>query len=236
MRFKFYLDWKGEFQALQGMFYGWSGMSVKERAHQYGIPYDVAKKSRGTKKENNFLERFIKQGYKIYKKELKQSLSFHKKFWKKNSKKFSKIIERIFGHKIPTYTVRLNLQCGALSDRDGTDISINAFSYLKPNKFIHIDDLLWEMIFSQIFMRIRKENSKKELSDDLVWGVAELTCISIIQIEIDGDTTNWPIGYAELEPRRQKVKDMYRKSKNFYDYLEKAIAYFKDNPLEKGAD
>lgn len=234
MLFKFYTDEAAELSCLQDMFHGWSGVTVEERARQYGIPAHIARKSEGTKRRNAALAAFLKAGYQTYGKELKQSLSFHRAFWKKDSPAYLARLEKIFGHKLPPYRVRLNLQCDGISDWHGTDISINAFLYLRPHKSGHWESLLWELILSLTFQDIRKKVSPAELSDNQVWGISELTAVCVIQIAFQDDKTDWSIGYPELEPRRAEIKALFRARKDFDDYLDKTISCFRDAPLRQG--
>lgn len=132
--FKFYLDEAGEREILQQMFSGWSGCSVKERALQYGIPLDIARQCEKTDVPCPALADYLAKGYVLYRKELKQALTFHKRYWREHRLETKEKLKNIFGHKIPPYTVRLNLQCDGISNWYGTDISINAFQYLRPEK------------------------------------------------------------------------------------------------------
>ena len=108
--FKFYLDEAGEREILQQMFSGWSGCSVKERALQYGIPLDIARQCEKTDVPCPALADYLAKGYVLYRKELKQALTFHKRYWREHRLETKEKLKNIFGHKIPPYTVRLNLQ------------------------------------------------------------------------------------------------------------------------------
>lgn len=232
--FKFYLDEAGEREILQQMFSGWSGCSVKERALQYGIPLDIARQCEKTDVPCPALADYLAKGYVLYRKELKQALTFHKRYWREHRLETKEKLKNIFGHKIPPYTVRLNLQCDGISNWYGTDISINAFQYLRPEKHRHVRTLLWELILSQTFMDIRKRYSADKFDDNQVWGMAELTAVSCIQTDFEHNSEDWSIGYEELEPRRDMVKFIYQRRKNFRDYLEQLTDYFIKHPLKKG--
>ncbi|HNY25032.1 MAG TPA: hypothetical protein PKJ33_00580 [Alphaproteobacteria bacterium] len=230
--FKFYLDELGEYRTLLGMLGGQDASNTVNRADQYGIPADIASKVKYGK-DCPELKFFLHQKYKEFSAELKQSLKFHKKFWKKNSPFYKEKIERILGHKMPTYSIRLNIQTGGISNWSGTNISINAFEYLQRFKTGHmIRDIIWESMLSQTFIDIRKKHSKKVINDFNVWGISELTAtIGIYQTDIS-PTSVWDIGYKELVLYQNKIRELYRNRKNFEDYLDKVVEYFKKNPLE----
>ncbi|MDR2902739.1 MAG: hypothetical protein LBU87_06530 [Lactobacillales bacterium] len=232
MLFKFYTDEAGEYDILKNMLSGWSGSTVAQRARQYGIPMDIARTCKKTK-ECPLLKEYLRQGYKTYAVELKQSLAFYTAYWKKREKEIRALLEKIFETKVPLYTVRLNVQCDGTSNWYGTDISINAFSYLFPNKNWHACSVLWEMVLSLTFMAVRRLFPASELPDEQVWGIAELTAIAFIQVDFEKGS-DWTISYKELEPHRRKVRRIYQRRKNWDDYLHQVIRYFKQHPLKKG--
>lgn len=90
------------------------------------------------------------------------------------------------------------------------------------------------LILSQTFMDIRKRYSADKFDDNQVWGMAELTAVSCIQTDFEHNSEDWSIGYEELEPRREMVKFIYQRRKNFRDYLEQLTDYFIKHPLKKG--
>ena len=107
--FKFYLDEAGEREILQQMFSGWSGCSVKERALQYGIPLDIARQCEKTDVPCPALADYLAKGYVLYRKELKQALTFHKRYWREHRLETKEKLKNIFGHKIPRYKMRFEL-------------------------------------------------------------------------------------------------------------------------------
>lgn len=230
--FKFYLDEQGEYRTLLGMLGGQDASNTVNRAYQYGIPADIASKVKYGK-DCPELKSFLHKKYKEFSAELKQSLKFHKKFWKKDSPFYKEKIEKILGHKMPTYLIRLNMQTDGISNWSGTDISINAFKYLQRFKSGHmILDIIWESMLSQTFIDIRKKYSKKDINDLNVWGISELTAtIGIYQNDIS-PTSIWDIGYMELVPYQDTIRKLYKNRKSFEDYLDKVVEYFKKNPLK----
>jgi hypothetical protein len=78
------------------------------------------------------------------------------------------------------------------------------------------------------------EKGENETDDHNVWGVSELAAVSVYQT--DFCASDWPIGYSELEPRRQDMKKMYQKRADWQSYLDKAVVYFKKNPLNKAGE
>jgi hypothetical protein len=190
-----------------------------DRAGQYGVPPDVTD-----------ITRWLAEKYKEFDVELKQSLLFHQKFWEAHSDYYRKKFESVLGHEMPAYNVRLNAQADGISDWGGTNISINAFMYLRPFKTGEmVRDLVLESMLSQTFMNVRKRRGAPEMNDKNVWGLAELTAIAIYQT--DFCKSDWQIGYKELEPHRGNIKKIYAERKNFQTYLDAAIAYFKNNRL-----
>jgi hypothetical protein len=225
--FDFYIDFDGELDVLHDMLAG--DVGNVDRAAQYGIPSDIAAKVKPGKK-CPALKSFLKKSYGDFEAELSQSLAFHKKYFKKSP--ICAKLEKIVGHKIPTYTVRLNVQTGGISNWRGTDISINAFDYLRNFKGGFAEQaLVWESMLSQAFQDIRRKYGGDYLDDYNVWGISELTAVAIYQT--DFFASDWPIGYPQLEPRRRNLKKLYQARKNWPSYLDAAVASFKKRPLEK---
>jgi hypothetical protein len=231
MLFNFYIDFDGELDTLLYMLGGGDKISAADRAYQYGIPSDIAAKVKHGKK-CPALASYLKKQYSDFDGELKQSLKFHKKFWAKHGDFYRKKFQKILEHKMPDYSVRLNMQAGGISNWHGTDISINAFDYLRHFKTgMMMQALVWESMLSQAFIDIRKKYAPADIDDHKVWGISELTAVAIYQT--DFCKSDWDIGYRELAPHQNAIKKLYENRKNFSDYLDKAVAYFKKKAGEK---
>jgi len=231
--FDFYIDERGEYQGLLAMLNGDFTSNAQYRAEGYGIPNDIAAQIRADA-ECPALATFLKQRYREYHAELRQSLRFHKKFWKQHGAEYKEKFEKILGHEMPTYTVRLALQASGFSNWHDPDITCYAFEYLRPYKTGHmILTLVWESMLSQTFIDIRKKHPESDIDDYNTWGISELTAVvGVYQTDISPQSGDWDIGYSELVPYQKKIRELYRNRKNFDDYLEKAVKYFKKNPLK----
>lgn len=230
--FKFYTDFAKELDMLHDML-GCGGQigGAVDRAGQYGIPYEVAAKIRPGKKCPALAD-FLKKQYADFGAELKQSVRHHNAFWKKRGEFYRNKFEKILEHEMPDYTVRLSVQLGGISDWHGTSISIYAFEYLQPFKDGHeIQTLVWESMLSQTFQDVRKKYGANEIDDHNVWGISELTAVSIYQT--DFYTSDWAIGYPVLKPHQRAIKKLYQNRKNWQSYLDKAVKYFQKKPLKQ---
>ena len=225
--FNFYANKRGELETLQSMLAG--DIGGVDRAQQYGIPPDIADRvERG--KQSDELQQYLFEKYRMLEKELTQSLRFHQKFWDKNSAHYAKRFAKILGHEMPPYTVRLNVQADGISNWSGTDVSINAFTYLGPWKEgMMIQAMILETMLSQTFIDIRKKWPEEELDNLHAWGAAELSALAIYQT--DFCESDWAIGYPQLEPHRGAIKKLYALRKDFQSYLENVVKYFKKSPL-----
>jgi hypothetical protein len=227
--FEFYIDQAGELDVLEHMLCGDDEQSGIDRAGQYGIPYDIAAKVRPDQPCRE-LAGYLSDSYRGLDRELKQSLSFHKNFWDKNSDFYRKKFEAILGRAMPQYTVRLNVHADGISNWHGTDISINAFTYLRPFKEGEmIRDIIWVSMQSRTFIEIRKTRDVSAMNDRNVWGLTELAAVAIYQT--DFCKSDWPIGYRELQSRQSHVKKLYAERKDFQEFLESAFEYFKNDPI-----
>ena len=223
--FKFYTDKAEEFDNLFNMIIDKHDSSnTINRAAQYGIPANIISDKTGKK-----LQAFLYSQYKLFARELKQSVRFHKSFMSKNGAQIRNILEKIFEHDIPTYNVRLDSQITGMSDWYTNKICINAFSYLQRFKARHmLLSLIWETALSLTFIDIRKKYSQKQISDKKVWAISELTAMAIWKSEFsEYDWHGVNVGYSELLPYQDKISKLYQSRKNFAEFLDSAVKLFK---------
>jgi len=228
--FKFYTNETEEFETLFGMILSkMDATNTINRVAQYGIPSSIT-----LDKTGKLLKKFLHDKYKMFGRELKQSLRFHKSYLSKNNAHIYQTLCDIFGHDIPTYHVRLDIQLAGISNWNDTNISINAFSYLNRYKENHaLLSLIWETALSQTFIDIRKKYSARQINDKKVWAISELTAIAIWKIEFykyDWDGVN--VGYPELIPYQDKISKLYKSRKNFDEYIDSAVKIFKTIKLK----
>ena len=227
--FKFYTNESEEFDTLRNLVLCQNDAShTINRAEQYGIPCDIIKDKTG-----KLLKLFLHYKYKSLKKEHKQALRFHKSIISKKSSQIQQVLMAIFDHDIPQYNVRLNVQVNGTSDWYGTNISINAFSYLMRYKENHtLLSLVWETALSQTFIDIRKKYSERQISNKKVWAISELTAVAIWKNEFSKyDWNGVNVGYFELLPYQDKITKLYKSRKNFDEFLDSAVKLFKNIKL-----
>ena len=208
------------------MLVGEAGCTKEERAKQYHVPLEIAKKCIGQKEPPKDLVDFVGKAYQ--QSDLEKAFAFHVDFWNRNGNKCREKLSKLMEQKIPDFRVRLQVLCDGISDWEGTNIAINAFQYL--NKNIAWDAvLIWETILALTFQRIRKKYPKEIYSDEIVWAVSEMTSCAIINTDFN---VIWKIGYHLLAPHQEKVIELYKNRKNFSDFLEKMLNYFKDKEIQ----
>lgn len=225
--YSFYINKQEEINILNEMLVGEAGCTKEDRARQYHVPLEVAQKCVGQKDPPKELIDFVNKAYQEKEKDLEKALAFHIDFWGRNGNKCRQKLSTLMEQEIPDFRVRLQVLCDGISDWEGTNVAINAFQYL--NKNIAWDAILiWETILALTFQRIRKKYSKEIYSDEVVWAVSEMTSCAIINTDFD---VTWNIGYRLLAPHQENVIKMYKSRKNFTDFLEKMLAYFKDKKI-----
>ena len=224
--YSFYTNQKEEITVLNDMLADGSGCTVAERAKQYHIPLEIARKC-SKKKIPQKLVDYVKKMYQEKEKDLEKALKFHTIFWERNGQELKEKLTRLMEQDIPPFRVRLQVLCDGISDWEGTNIAINAFQYL--NKEIAWDAVvIWETILALTFQRIRTKYPKGVYSDEIVLAVAEMSACAIINSEFD---YTWHIGYRQLAPHQEHIIQLYKTRKNFSEFLEKQLIYFKDKNI-----
>ena len=225
--YTFYLDKQEEINVLNEMLVGEAGCTKEDRANQYHVPLKIALKCTGQKEPPKELVNFVNKAYQEKGKDLEKSLAFHRDFWNKNGDRCCQKLHQLMKQKIPEFHVRLQVLCDGISDWEGTNIAINAFQYLEKNVAWEAI-LIWETILALTFQRIRKKYPKEIYSDEIVWAVSEMTSCSLINTDFN---VTWKIGYQQLSPHQDKVMEIYKTRKNFPEFLEKMLDYFKDKEI-----
>ena len=224
--YSFYINQKEEIDILNDMLADGGGCSIAERANQYHIPLEIARKCDKEKVPKELIE-FVKKSYTEKEKELELALSFHTDFWNRNGQKLKEKLTKWMEQDVPPFRVRLQVLCDGISDWEGTNIAINAFQYL--NKEIAWEMVvIWETILALTFQKIRAKYPKQIYSDEIVWAVSEMTACAIINTEFD---VTWNIGYRQLANHQEHIIQFYKGRKNFSDFLENQLLYFKDRDI-----
>ena len=225
--YSFYINKQEEIHILNEMLVGEAGCTKEDRAKQYHIPLEIAQKCVGQKEPPRELVDFVSKAYQEKEKDLENAQAFQTDFWGRNGENCRKKLSTLMEQKIPNFRVRLQALCDGISDWNGTNVAINAFQYL--DKHIAWDAILiWETILALTFQRIRKKYSKEIYPDEVVWAVSEMTSCAIINTDFD---ITWNIGYRLLAPHQENVMEIYKSRKNFADFLEKMLDYFKDKGI-----
>ena len=225
--YSLYINKQEEINILNEMLVGEAGCTKEDRAKQYHIPLKIAQKCIGQKEAPKELVDFVNKTYQEKEKDLEKALAFHTDFWNRNGNKCREKLTKLMEQEIPDFRVRLQTLCDGISDWEGTNIAVNAFQYL--DKDIAWDAvLIWETVLGLTFQRIRKKYPKEIYSDEIVWAVAEMTSCAIINTDFN---VTWNIGYRLLAPHQEKVITLYKGRKNFPDFLEKMLDYFKDKGI-----
>lgn len=227
--YTFYVNKQEEINILNKMLVGQAGCTKEDRAKQYHIPLEIAQKCMGQKDPPNELVDFINQTYQEKRKDLEISLAFHNDFWDRNGDKCRQKLHELMDQEIPEFRVRLQVLCDGISDWEGTNVAINAFQYLDKNiAWYATATLIWETILALTFQRIRKQYSKEIYSDEIVWAVAEMTSCVLINTDFN---VSWKIGYYLLAPHQDNIMELYKNRKNFSEFLENTLNYFKDKEI-----
>jgi hypothetical protein len=168
--------------------------------------------------------------YKRSSKRLKKSIEFFNSYWENNEDRFFNKLESIFGKKVSKYNVLLSNYISGILDWKGTNICINAYSYKNKKENYHVYFLLFEIILSEIFKTMRKNNTEQEFSDRKTWIISELSAFTILGEEWDlFNKVNPRTGYMDIDKLIPEAKEIYENSNNMSGFLEKIISLLKND-------
>lgn len=199
--------------------------TLERRALQYHFPLDLAKKMYELPRHiwDEELETFLLSTYKNNQKGLKEALLFFQTYWKENEKKYLNPLSLFFQTEIPSYQVLLGNFLDAISNWHETNITINAYSYKDKNPLYHAYAVLFELILSQVFMRIRKLKQKEILSDLHVWGLSELSAFAILYKLFPEFSKINGTGYDIIDSYTSTFLEVIKKNNNIIDFINEIL-------------
>lgn len=124
------------------------------------------------------------------------------------------VLEKVFGHPMPPYYVLLTHFIAGTSDWYGTDICVNAYGPKCSRENAHLYGLLYEIILSQIFMRVRQRHSAETLDDWGVWEIAEVGAFTLLHQEFDLFGAFEKTYYDAVDAKRERAQKLYQSTKN----------------------
>ena len=136
--------------------------------------------------------------------------------------KYFNPINQFFGTPIPPYRVLVAYFLDAVSNWSETNIVLNAYAYQTPNPFYHTYTLLYEIILSQAFIRIRAEKPKEILSDEKLWMATELIAFGVLKKLFNEFSTVNGTGYPQVDKFVPRFLDILAES-NSFDELKAGI-------------
>ncbi|HSQ97486.1 MAG TPA: hypothetical protein VLL98_02085, partial [Rickettsiales bacterium] len=222
---KFYISWREERKRLIGLFRGFDPLGIDSRAKQCNFSKRLAKKihSKSPEEWMPILNQLLKKTYKDESKKMREALVFFEKYWQKNDKNFFEKLEIIFKEKIPTYNVLLSYYVAGTSDWYGENICTNIYSYKWKKKNSHVYSLLFEVILSQVFKRIRRNKSQKDISDEKVWSASELSAFIILHQEWNIFDNMQITRYKEVDNFIYDAQKIYKSAKDIDIFIEKIL-------------
>ncbi|MCL2758277.1 MAG: hypothetical protein FWE64_03055 [Alphaproteobacteria bacterium] len=138
-------------------------------------------------------------------------------------------LDKIFGHSVPEYKIH-NIDSGGYSNwkKDGVEVWAAG---RHPNLADY--EILLSQTLKEIYATIGA--SCDEYDPTSVWGLAEMSARAIISREF-GDEWKDYAGQGDLynqmnSPYHAVIEPLWANRTDFNDYLVKALAHFKDNPL-----
>ncbi|HSQ97877.1 MAG TPA: hypothetical protein VLL98_04120 [Rickettsiales bacterium] len=227
MHFNFYLSKNGEKEEIVEIFQDDDPYGIPARAKQYGISENLAKKINSAPREEweNDLDLVLTEAYRINEKKLNESLEFFKTFWNENDKYYFDILEKAIEEKIEKYNVLLTHFVAGTSDWEGNNICTNAYSKgIIRNKNAHVYYLLFEVILSHFFKKIRKV--RKDLEDLQIWAMTELISFTILHNEFDLFESEANTNYKEVDSHINEAKNLYKNSNNINKFIEEIIKIY----------
>lgn len=201
------------------------GKSLMERAKQYHFPPDMAKKMQTSPRIqwDEALEELLETTYLKYKNELETAHSFFHCFWDKNGEAYLSKLDSFFGERFPNYRVLLACYLDVVSNWKECNIVINHALYQKENVLYSVYSILFEMVLSQIFIKIRTLKNKTEMSDKQVWGRSELAACAILNKLYPAFQNSVKTGYPELDSSMPLFLEVIQKATHLMPFLNETI-------------
>ena len=207
------------------------GAPMEYRVNQYQFPLNLADemKEYPRTKWDKKLEDFLFAVYEKHLRDLKKSQFYYTKFWQKNFSRYFDPINRFFGTPVPKYRVLVAHFLDAISNWSEHNIVLNAYAYQTPNPMYHVYTLLYEIILSQAFIRVRQTKSKEQLSDEKLWVFAELTACVFLNKNFEEFAQASATGYPDVDKFLPRFWEITADAKTFDELTKQAfqIAYFK---------
>lgn len=223
---EFYISSETEKQKLMDIFcVAPIGASLTERAKQYHFPVNMANtmQTRPRIQWDEALEDLLEETYLKHKNNLETSRTFFRCFWDKNGEAYLSKLDSFFEEKFPDYRVLLACYLDVVSNWKECDIVINHALYQKENVLYSVYSILFEMVLSQIFIKIRSIKNKKEMSDKQVWGRSELAACAILNKLYPAFQNSVKTGYAELDSSMPLFLKIIQQSNHLTPFLDTVI-------------
>lgn len=223
---EFYISSDTEKQKLMDIFcVAPMGVSLNYRARQYHFPLDIADKMQTYPRIqwDEELENLLEETYSRNKKELVNSLSYFQCFWKNKGEYYLSKLNTFFEETLPDYRVLLACYLDIISNWKECNIVINYRLYKKENPLYHVYSVLFEIVLSQIFIKIRSIKNKKKMPDKQVWGRSELAACAILHRLYPEFKNSVKTGYPELDPCMPLFLDIIQKSSYLQNFLNNII-------------
>ncbi len=203
------------------------GKDLKYRTKQYNFPFELAERMYNLPRFqwDAELEALLEQRYQQNNSELEKSLSFFNHFWKENGERYLAPLNAFFKETVPTYRVLLACYLDVISNWKECNIVINHALYKKENVLYSVYSILFEIILSQVFIKIRAIKNKNELPDMQVWEYAELAACAILNKIYPEFKNSTKTGYAELDIHAPRFIDLAQKSPDLNAFLQDIIRF-----------
>jgi len=178
--------------------------------------------------------------YKKTLKYLKLTQKLYQKSWNEINDKFSKFIENVTGHKwaYKNYICVISLIEPGWAN-DGTSNKI--MRWWRDNPYFMRRITAHELIESHFFEIYNKNYKNEELAEGQLWALSEIMAHTLTSLPKEVKEF-WPwntnyfgsyyasTGYPQLERIKGKFKQLFLSSKDFDDYIKKAINLIKKYP------
>jgi hypothetical protein len=172
----------------------------------------------------------LTEAYTLNEKKMGVSLRFFESFWKVNDERYFNVLEKAIGEKIEKYNVLLSHFVAGTSDWEANNICVNAYSNEIPGNDIHVYLLLFEVILSHFFKKIRKK--RKDLGDSQIWATTELISFIILHSEFDLFESVHKTDYKEVDINIDKAISIYQKVASIGEFVKWVLKVYEGQKIE----
>lgn len=223
MQFNFFYDQYIEELNLIRLFQEEDPLGIDNRANQIGFLLDLALdiQQKPLIEWREKLQKEVSSRYHLNMKKIEADIISCQSYWRETN--YIQPIEDVLIKKIPNYYILLSQYNLGVSDWYGTSIVVPSLFVINHNMKRHTYVVLFEVLLSQLFMKIRLMHPCLMNWD--IWLISELGTFTILHNIFDEFLSVEKTGYREVDELIPKADYLYKNTKNIDEFIENIILF-----------